>query len=120
MKVSSTVDRFIPLKPKDHYILSALLDGDRHGYAIAKEIRALSGGRVRVEAGNLHRHLQKLVRQGLVSRSDPRRGPDVDERRRYYAITALGRRVWARDIEHMESVVQAAHARKSPATSGRA
>ena len=113
-------EKLIPLKPKDHYILFALIDEERYGSAIAQEIQRLSEGRVRVEAGNLHRHIQKLVRQGLVTASDHRPAPEADdERRRYYAITETGREVWAADIRHMESLVRAARKRSSqPKTRG--
>lgn len=113
-------ESLIPLKSKDHYILAALLDGDRHGYAIAKEVLRRSGGKVRVEAGNLHRHLQKLMRLGLVVRAarKPVSGTE-DERRRYYTVTDLGRRAWELDIAHMERLVRAARVRRSaPSTRG--
>lgn len=110
----------IPLKPKDHYILFSLIDEERYGYAIAQEIQRLSEGRVRVEAGNLHRHIQKLIRQGLVAPSDDRPAPEEDdERRRYYTLTDAGREVWNADIKHMESLVKAARKRTSmPTTRG--
>ncbi len=107
-------EKLIPLKPKDHYILYALLEEELYGYAIAQEIQRLSESRVRVEAGNLHRHIQRLVRQGLVVPSDSRPAAESeDERRRYYAITKQGREVWAADIRHMESLVMAARKRSS-------
>jgi DNA-binding MarR family transcriptional regulator len=80
-------------------------------------VRRASEGKVRVEAGNLHRHLQKLIRQGLVTRSERRQAPEGDdERRRYYAITDVGRRAWGADVEHMEAIVRAARARRSAST----
>ena len=70
---------------------------------------------MRVEAGNLHRHIQKLIRQGLVEPSEAKPTPDVeDERRRYYTITDAGRQVWKADIRHMESLIRAARKRSSP------
>ena len=110
----SPYEKLIPLRPKDHYILYSLLDEDRYGYSMAQEIQRLSEGKVRVEAGNLHRHIQKLVRQGLVVPTDSRPASEFDdERRRYYAITEEGRKVWAADIHHMESLVRAARKRRS-------
>ena len=77
-------ERFVDAAPRQIY--ATLLDEERYGYAIAQEVLRLSGGRVCVEAGNLHRHIQKLVRQGLVTPSERRPAPEAeDERRRYYA-----------------------------------
>ena len=102
----------LPLKPNDYHILFALLDGERHGYWIAKEIRNQTGGQIHLEAGNLHRTIQKLIRQGLVKPTDKRPAPEADdERRRYYIITTLGRRALAADAARMKDLVEAARAR---------
>ena len=42
------------LRESTYFILAALLDGPRHGYAIVKEVEQLSGGRVRLSAGTLY------------------------------------------------------------------
>lgn len=111
----------LPLKPNDFHILFALLDGQLHGYAIAKGILERTGGQIRLEAGNLHRTLRKLVRQGLVVPSDERPDPeDDDERRRYWALTDTGRRVVALDAQRMRDLVSEAEARHLiPQDSGR-
>jgi DNA-binding PadR family transcriptional regulator len=104
---------YLPLKPNDFHILFALLDGPLHGYAIAREILGQTDGQLRLEAGNLHRTLRKLVRQGLVSPSQERPDPDEDdERRRYWELTELGHRVVALDARRMRALVDEAEARR--------
>jgi DNA-binding PadR family transcriptional regulator len=113
VRASRETTSFLPLKPNDFHILFSLLDGQLHGYAIARDIQRRTDGLVRLEAGNLHRTLRKLVRQGLVAPSDER--PDVeedDERRRYWVLTGLGRRVVAEDARRMRGLVAEAEARR--------
>lgn len=113
MDRSTQVTPFLPLKPNDFHILFALLPGPLHGYAIAKEIRERTADLVRLEAGNLHRTLRKLVRQGLVAPSEERPpAGDDDERRRYWAVTELGRAVLAADAARMKTIVAEAEAMK--------
>jgi len=104
--------RFVPLRPQDYFILFVLVDADCHGYRMIQEIERLSGGQVRFEAGNLYRSIRRLIRDGLVAESDRRPAPESDdERRRYYRITDLGRRVFAEETARMRTVVAAAEAR---------
>jgi len=103
---------FVPLKPQDYFILFVLVDADCHGYRMIQEIARLSGGGIRLEAGNLYRSIRRLTREGLVAESDRRPAPESDdERRRYYRITDLGRRVFTEETARMRAVVAAAEAR---------
>ena len=103
----------LPLRPNDYHILFALLDGPRHGYAIARLIREQTANQIRLEAANLQRTVQKLIRNGLVEESDWRPAPEEDdERRRYYALTDLGKRAVAADAARMRGVVDAAEAKQ--------
>lgn len=112
MRTATDPHTSLPLRPVDFHILLVLTDGERHGYGIAKEIDARSEGRIRLEPGNLYRYLRRLVEGGLVEPAARRPSPDTaDERRRYYRVTALGRRVLAADAARMRSLVAAAEAR---------
>ena len=105
--------RLLPLRPNDYHILFALLDGPRHGYAISRIIREHTRDQIRLEAANLQRTVQKLIRNGLVEESDWRPAPkEDDERRRYYALTDLGKRAVAADAARMRGVVDAAEAKQ--------
>ncbi len=101
----------LPLKPNDYHILLTLAEQPRHGYWIAKEIRRETGDKIRLEAGNLHRTLQKMVRQELVERTAaPAPAEDDDPRRNYYGITALGRQALAADTARMRALLESVDA----------
>ena len=102
---------FLPLKPDAFYVLFVLLHGERHGYAIMREAAARSSGRVELQAGALYRLLARLLEDGLVVESQRRPAADADdERRRYYRITALGKRTIAAEADRMAALAAAAHA----------
>ena len=106
------VAALLPLKPQDFHILFVLLDGERHGYGMVKEIDRQTNGQVRLEAGNLYRSVRRLIKQGLIAESDRRPAPESDdERRRYYTVTEFGRQVVFAETDRMRSVVAAAEAR---------
>ncbi|UCG87616.1 MAG: helix-turn-helix transcriptional regulator [Gemmatimonadota bacterium] len=109
---SEEVAALLPLKPQDYHILFVLLDGERHGYGMVKQIERETGGVIRLEAGNLYRSVRRLIKQGLIVESDRRPAPESDdERRRYYAVTEFGRQVVAAETERMRKLVAAARAR---------
>jgi DNA-binding PadR family transcriptional regulator len=108
-----SVDAFLPLTPPMLHALLALADGDKHGYAILKEIARRTDGAVRLSAGTLYALVRRATADGLIIESDER--PDIsldDERRRYYRLTPLGRRVAAAEIARLESIVEMARAKK--------
>src|SRR5215211_1445857 len=91
-----TPEDFLPLKPDAFYVLLVLLHGDRHGYAIMREAAERSDHRVELQAGALYRLLARMLEDGLVVESQRRPAVDADdERRRYYRVTALGKRTIA-------------------------
>jgi len=113
------VNALLPLKPQDYHILFVLLDEERHGYGMVKEIDRQTGGQIRLEAGNLYRSVRRLIKQGLLEESDRRPAPESDdERRRYYRITEFGRHVVAAETERMRTVVAAAEARLATPSDG--
>src|SRR5688572_15590783 len=77
--------------PLSHAILLALLDADRHGYGIIKEVERQTEGALRPGTGTLYSALQRLQDEGLIAESSRRPSPDEDQRRKYYRITAAGR-----------------------------
>ena len=93
---SQAVESFLPLKPGVFLVLRVLSAEDLHGYGIKKAVAERSAGRIDMEPGTLYRLMARLVSQGLIQESGHRVvGENDDERRRYYAITKLGRGVVA-------------------------
>ena len=101
--------RFLPLTPVAFEVLLALGEGERHGYAIMRQVEDRTQGRTSLHPGTLYRALGRLVDSGLLCEieDDSEAG---DERRRYYALTGLGRRVAAAESERLASQLEAARA----------
>ena len=95
------------LKPADFHILLALAGGPLHGYGIMKGVERDTAGEVTLEIGSLYRLLARLVTEGLI---DPMDGSD--ERRRYYRITAAGRKALKSEAARLATVVTLVRARK--------
>jgi DNA-binding PadR family transcriptional regulator len=84
----------LPLTPAVFHVLLALVEGERHGYAIMQEVAESTGGQVKMGPGTLYGTLKRLLEGRLIQESDRRPDPDLDdERRRYYRLTGLGERV---------------------------
>src|SRR5690242_7684881 len=102
---------FLPLKPVELLILMTVATGERHGYGIMLDIAERTGGSVRLEAGGLYRNIRHLLADKLLAESPRRPAADLDdERRRYYALTPLGRRVLAAEALRLRAIVRAAEA----------
>lgn len=108
---SLDVDAHLPLTPVAFEILLALAGEDRHGYAILQEIDARTEGRIRPHAGSLYRALSRLTDEGMLAEVEGPGGVEDDQRRRYYRLTAFGRRVAAAEAARLEAQVGAARAR---------
>jgi DNA-binding PadR family transcriptional regulator len=107
------VERLLPLKPVAFQILLSLAERERHGYAIAQDIARRTHARMRIEPGNLYRSLKALLDDGIIEESERRPAADADdERRRYYRLTPLGRRVAAAELARLEAVVADARTRR--------
>ncbi len=105
---------FVPLTPAMFQILVALADGERHGYAIMREVDAQTGSTIRLGPATLYTSLRRLLTSGLVEENGDRPDPRLDdERRRYYRLSGLGRRVAIAETDRLEALVKAA--RRKPA-----
>ena len=91
------------MREPTYFLLAGLLDGRRHGYAIAQLARELSGGRVGLSAGTLYGALERLTDQGLITPVEEVRVGG--RRRRVYELTEDGR---AQLVEEAERLRQAA------------
>ena len=95
--------------PHTLLILASLAEGARHGYAIKKDVAERTGGDVRLGSTTLYRLLGQLLDDGLIEEQRTRPAPALDdERRRYYAITAAGRRALSGELRRLERVLHAA------------
>lgn len=103
-----SIERFLPLRPVEFDILLSLAAGDRHGYGIIQDAEARALGTV-PDVGTLYRALRRLQEQGLIGPAGRVSAPDAqDERRNYYSITALGRRVARAEAKRLQALARAA------------
>ena len=102
---------FLPLKLVEFLILMTVAAGERHGYGIMLDIAERTGGSVRLEAGGLYRSIRRLLADKLLTESSRRPATDLDdERRRYYALSPLGKRVVAAEALRLRALVREAEA----------
>src|SRR5262245_17258514 len=107
--MTDDVTSFLPLNPATLHILLALVEGDLHGYGIMREVARQSLGHYKIGPGTLYDNLQKLLDAGLVTETDAE--GEGDSRRRFYRLTALGRKVLCSDLERLEKAVKEAKAK---------
>jgi DNA-binding PadR family transcriptional regulator len=86
-----------PLTPAVFHILLALSAGERHGYAIMREVAAETGNSFTMGPGTLYGTLVRMLDAGLV-----------EERRRYYRITSKGRRAAVDEAKRLDALVRSA------------
>jgi DNA-binding PadR family transcriptional regulator len=101
------------LRPIEFHILLALAAEERHGYAILQEVAELTEGDLQIEPGTLYRALRRMLADGWVVESGRRPAADVDdERRRYYRLTPLGRRVATAEADRLWRLLAIARANR--------
>lgn len=107
---------FLPVKPVQFQVLLALASGEQHGYGLVHDIDARGALPRRLDPGNLYKSLRALLEDGLIVESDRRPAADLDdERRRYYRLTPLGRKVAEAEAERLARVASQARAVLRPA-----
>lgn len=112
-------DHLLPLKPRVLHILLALADGPRHGYSIMQEVAARTDGQVRLWPAAMYGTLRELEDLDLIAELH-KRPSDDDERRRYFELTALGKRVLSSEVRRLEAIVDHARASRALRHAGRA
>jgi DNA-binding PadR family transcriptional regulator len=93
-------------------VLVALADGDKHGYAIGKEIATRTDGQVQLGAATLYTVIKRLLENGFIDEEAERPDPELDdERRRYYRLTMQGRRAAESEALRLEATAKQARAK---------
>jgi DNA-binding PadR family transcriptional regulator len=102
----------LPLTPATFHILLSLSEGERHGYAIMREVAERTRGAVKLGPGTLYTALKRLVDSGVVLEAGERPDRDDDERRRYYRLTPLGRAVARAEARRLDEMVRLARSKR--------
>jgi DNA-binding PadR family transcriptional regulator len=103
----------LPLSPAVFFVMFALADGEKHGYAIMQEVLTLSENRVRMGAGTLYTTIQRLLNMTIIEETTGSGNvSDHEARRRYYRLAPNGKILLEAEISRMESVVRRARRKK--------
>jgi DNA-binding PadR family transcriptional regulator len=106
------IEFYLPLTEPTFYILLSLAPGKKHGYAIMKDVKNLSRGRVKLSTSTLYTAVGRLLDQELIERlSDDEQDAGPGLPRKSYALTDLGRRVLEAEHIRLQGMVKEARLR---------
>jgi DNA-binding PadR family transcriptional regulator len=109
--------KFLPLKPHWFHIMLSLAGGEQHGYGIMQEVLNRTTGKVRLWPATLYGSIKRLIEADLIEESDERPAPEFDDaRRRYYRLTAFGKRVLDAECERLQELVRTIRVKQSMVT----
>ncbi len=98
-----------PLTPAVFHILLSLADGEKHGYGIMKNVEVQTRGQIKMGPGTMYGSIKRMLAAGLIEETEERPDPELDdERRRYYKLTAAGRKVAVAETQRLTQVLKIA------------
>ena len=100
----------IPVTESAFHILLALSEGERHGYAIGKDVASLTNGAIKLGSATLYRQLRQMLADEWIVEIERSDNDDVD--RRYYRLTPRGRRILRAEAERLRNLVRVAVSRR--------
>lgn len=93
------------MKSLHFQVLLALADGDRHGWALVRELQARDPDE-RILPANFYRTLRAMLAEGLIEESG------TNARRTYFRLTKQGRDAAKHEARRLEALVAESRARK--------
>lgn len=106
--METDVGQYLPLTEATFLILLSLVPGPSHGYAILKDVEALSDGRIVLSTGTLYGALKRLLEAGWIERVDEEQPDETGRPRKAYRLTALGRRIVAAETARLQALLDVA------------
>jgi DNA-binding PadR family transcriptional regulator len=103
----------LPLSEAVVFILLSLLPGPKHGYAIMKDVEALSDSRVNLSTGTLYGALKRLLEAGWVRRVEGKEDSENGRQRKEYTLTQLGRAILEAETARLKKLVAITQERSS-------
>jgi DNA-binding PadR family transcriptional regulator len=108
-KASMRTTHAAAVTPAEFYILLALADEDRHGYAVMQQVELESRGSVKLGPGTLYTAIRRLLTYGYIREVESHAEPGSDDtRRKYYRLTASGRQAAADEAGRLADLVRLA------------
>jgi DNA-binding PadR family transcriptional regulator len=108
-------DSYLPLKTQWFHVLAALSEEDQHGYGIMQDILERTEGKVKLWPPILYGTIRRLLEEGLIQESPARPAAERDDpRRKYYRITAVGRRVLRAECNRLELLIRSVEPKRLP------
>ena len=99
--------------PAEFHMLLALVDTDRHGYAIMQQVAEDTGGAIRLGPGTLYTAIKRLLVYGYIREVESRVDPALDDsRRKYYRLTTAGRTAAKAEASRLEELLALARSRR--------
>jgi DNA-binding PadR family transcriptional regulator len=105
------MDSNLPLTETTFFILLSIAPESRHGYAIMKDVGALSQGRIVLSTGTLYGALKRLLELEWIERVDDEAQDETGRPRKAYRLTRLGRRLLEAELGRLQALVKAAKLR---------
>ena len=102
---------YLPLTEATFYVMLSMAAEQRHGYAILKDVKALSQGRVVLSTGTLYGALSRLLDAGLIDRVQEEDPDLVGRPRKFYCLTRRGRRTLEAEVKRLQDLLAAARPR---------
>jgi len=87
------VQKYLPLTETSFFIILSLATAPKHGYAIMKEVEAMSEMRVILATGTLYSALRRMLEDGWIERVVDKNSSAGNRVRKRYQLTRYGRRV---------------------------
>ncbi len=102
-----------PLPSAAFQILLALAGEDLHGYGIMRQVAEQTNSRMRLGPGTLYSSIQTLLEAKVIEETDAREDTNLgSERRRYYRLTAAGRKLARSEAERLADLLRVARSKK--------
>ncbi len=101
----------LPLTEATYFILLSLAPEPKHGYAIMKDVLALSDNRVVLSTSTLYSALKRLLERGWIERMEDPDPNETDRPRKVYRLSNLGGRILDAEVARLRTLVTAARLR---------
>ena len=102
-----------PLSEPVFLILLSLASGEKHGYAILKDVESLSQKRLTLSTSTLYGALARLEDQGLIEHIETGGLVAPGLPRRVFQLSPIGRRTLETETKRMQSLAVIAQQRMS-------